>query len=54
MYARPLIIRNEVPAKNINKFIEYLKNKMQFDDTEFYKYLRLIIYPAFTIYSIIY
>ena len=41
MYARPLIIRKEVPAKNINEFIEYLKNKTQFDDTEFYKYLKV-------------
>ena len=40
MYARPLIIRKEVPAKNINEYIEYLKNKTQLDDTEFYKYLR--------------
>ena len=40
MYARPLIIRKEVPAKNINEYIEYLKDKTQLDDTEFYKYLR--------------
>lgn len=41
IYARPLIIRKEVPAKNINEYIEYLKNKTQLDDTEFYKYLRV-------------
>jgi len=39
--ARPLIIRRSVPAKNISEYIEYLKQKLQLNDIEFYKYLRL-------------
>ena len=40
IYARPLIIRRQTKATNINGFIEYLKDKKQMNDTEFYKYLR--------------
>lgn len=40
IYARPLIIRRQIKATNINEFIEYLKDKKQMNDTEFYKYLR--------------
>lgn len=39
-FARPLIIRRDVKAININEFIQYLRNKKQMNDTEFYKYLR--------------
>ena len=39
-FARPLIIRRDVKATNINEFIQYLRNKKQMNDTEFYKYLR--------------
>lgn len=41
VYARPLIIRKDVKANNINEYMEYLKTKLQLDDTEFYKYLRV-------------
>lgn len=40
IFARPLIIRRDVKATNINKFIQYLRDKKQMNDTEFYKYLR--------------
>ena len=40
IYARPLIIRRQTKVTNINGFIEYLKDKKQMNDTEFYKYLR--------------
>jgi len=35
------VLSKKFPAKNINEYIEYLKNKTQLDDTEFYKYLRV-------------
>ncbi len=41
MYARPLIIKKNIPANNINEFIEYLKNKLSTNETEFYKYLKI-------------
>lgn len=40
VYARPLIIRKDVKATNINEYIDYLKEKLKLEDIEFYKYLR--------------
>ena len=40
IFARPLIIKREVKATNINEFVQYLRDKKQMSDTEFYKYLR--------------
>ena len=40
IFARPLIIKREVKATNINEFVQYLRDKKQMNDTEFYKYLR--------------
>ena len=40
MRARPLIIRKDIPAKDIDEFIAYLKAKLNINDDEFYKYLK--------------
>lgn len=41
VYARPLIIRKDVKANNINEYLGYLKEKLKLEDIEFYKYLRV-------------
>lgn len=38
--ARPVIIKREVSAKNLNEYIDYLRQKMNLNDVDFYKYLR--------------
>ena len=39
-YAKPIIIRKDIPVKNLNEYIRYLKNESNLNDTEFYKYLK--------------
>ena len=39
-YAKPIILKNNLPVSNINELIGYLKKQTMLNDVEFYKFLK--------------